>query len=354
MPINPPIKKDKVAIDEDATPDYIGNSATTGVLRTSAPITYTDGGDYITLDIDETAIDHNILTNTHNLTTDIDHDTITNTHNLTTDIDHSQITNLDYASSGHTGFEAAISSGTTDQYWRGDKTWQTLDLDAVADGSTYARIKATEINSGIYKDATTIEKGIASFNNIYFSVSNGAVSILDNYIKNTGDVMNGTFTIDHSNTEAFLVRQNGDTEDVFTVDTTNTEVTIEDSLVLATDTGRFRWSDIAYTNVSASGTTLWTIGTDQQVSAWNCTGGTTNWTYNLDLDTSNAIEGEHLIIWIKMNSTCNSNDVFRVRSGSGGTVQLSITGNGTTFSVGCWFFYFLGVWRKFWAIVNDY
>lgn len=39
------------------------------------------------------AIDHNLLLNTHNLTTDIDHNSITNTHNLTTDIDHNSITN---------------------------------------------------------------------------------------------------------------------------------------------------------------------------------------------------------------------------------------------------------------------
>ena len=44
-------------------------------------------------DVDDSLIDHNALTNTHNLTTDIDHDSITNTHNLTTDIDHDSITN---------------------------------------------------------------------------------------------------------------------------------------------------------------------------------------------------------------------------------------------------------------------
>ncbi len=41
----------------------------------------------------ESAIDHNGLTNTHDLTTDIDHNSITNTHDLTTDIDHNSITN---------------------------------------------------------------------------------------------------------------------------------------------------------------------------------------------------------------------------------------------------------------------
>lgn len=47
----------------------------------------------------EGAVDHDNLTNTHNLTTDIDHDSLTNTHNLTTDIDHDQLTN--YASNEH-------------------------------------------------------------------------------------------------------------------------------------------------------------------------------------------------------------------------------------------------------------
>lgn len=40
-----------------------------------------------------TDIDHNTILNNHNLTTDIDHDTIANTHNLTTSIDHATITN---------------------------------------------------------------------------------------------------------------------------------------------------------------------------------------------------------------------------------------------------------------------
>src|SRR3989339_360407 len=34
------------------------------------------------------------------------------------------------------GGEASITSGTTAQYWRGDKTWQTLNSDAATEGST--------------------------------------------------------------------------------------------------------------------------------------------------------------------------------------------------------------------------
>lgn len=41
----------KVAIDSVATAGYLGAASNDGVLRTSAPITYADGGDYITLAI---------------------------------------------------------------------------------------------------------------------------------------------------------------------------------------------------------------------------------------------------------------------------------------------------------------
>jgi hypothetical protein len=58
-----------------------------------------DGTDKIDFTIVEGSIDHNNLTNAHNLTTDIDHNSLTNTHNLTTDIDHNSLTN--YASNRH-------------------------------------------------------------------------------------------------------------------------------------------------------------------------------------------------------------------------------------------------------------
>jgi len=40
----------KVAIDSSATAGYLGAAANDGVLRTGAPLTYADGGNYITLD----------------------------------------------------------------------------------------------------------------------------------------------------------------------------------------------------------------------------------------------------------------------------------------------------------------
>lgn len=50
------------------------------------------------------------------------------------------------------GFEPTIAPGTTSQYWRGDKTWQTLPApgisDAPSDGKTYGRLNAawTDLN----------------------------------------------------------------------------------------------------------------------------------------------------------------------------------------------------------------
>lgn len=44
----------KTAIDAAATSGYIGAANNDGVLRTNSPLTYTDGGDFITLDLDET------------------------------------------------------------------------------------------------------------------------------------------------------------------------------------------------------------------------------------------------------------------------------------------------------------
>lgn len=45
-----------VGVDAAATPGYLGAAAGDGVLRTAAPLTYADGGDYITLGLDQTAI----------------------------------------------------------------------------------------------------------------------------------------------------------------------------------------------------------------------------------------------------------------------------------------------------------
>ena len=61
------------------------------------------------------------------------------------------------------GGEPAITAGTTSQYWRGDKTWQTLNTTAVAEGTnlyyTDARARAAlsfTAGSGAYNNSTGV------------------------------------------------------------------------------------------------------------------------------------------------------------------------------------------------------
>lgn len=67
------------------------------------------------------------------------------------------------------GFEPTIAPGTTAQYWRGDKTWQTLPApgisDAPSDGNTYGRLNAawTNLNLNQYAQLSgaTFTGGVA-------------------------------------------------------------------------------------------------------------------------------------------------------------------------------------------------
>ena len=56
-------------------------------------------------------------------------------YDLADPVDNLDAVNLQYLNSQVSGLEPAISAGTTAQYYRGDKTFQTLDTDAVVEGT---------------------------------------------------------------------------------------------------------------------------------------------------------------------------------------------------------------------------
>lgn len=54
--------------------------------------------------------------------------------------------------------------------------------------------------------------------------ANRTLSVDDDYVKNTGDQIDGNLVIDNTATEALLVRKDADGGDIFLVDTTNSEI----------------------------------------------------------------------------------------------------------------------------------
>jgi hypothetical protein len=60
---NNPTNTNLSQIDVDASPDFIGANAGDGVLRVDSSISYADGGDFITLSVNEAAVDHDQLLN---------------------------------------------------------------------------------------------------------------------------------------------------------------------------------------------------------------------------------------------------------------------------------------------------
>ena len=51
----------KVKVDTAATADYLGAASSDGVLRTGTGLTYTDGGNYVTITVNDSEIDHGSL-----------------------------------------------------------------------------------------------------------------------------------------------------------------------------------------------------------------------------------------------------------------------------------------------------
>lgn len=95
--------------------------------------------------------------------------------------DHAALSNLAYAAAGHTGFEPTISAGTTGQYWRGDKSWQTLNSSAVGLGNVtniaQAPVSSTFLTNGADGTLTNEVNIQALTSALSFIASNDVVPI---------------------------------------------------------------------------------------------------------------------------------------------------------------------------------
>jgi hypothetical protein len=173
---------DKVLFWDDATPDALQwLTISTGLSLSTTNLT-----------TDDSQINHNSLSNTHNLTTDIDHDSLTNTHNLTTDIDHNSLTNTHNMT---TDIDARMSGGTGITYTAGAIA---LDLNELTtsisdgDGDYFAVIDI----GGVQKKLTKININLGGFNNDQnWSSTTGTVTSIA-----IGDGLTGTTPITTSGT----------------------------------------------------------------------------------------------------------------------------------------------------------
>lgn len=106
------------------------------------------------------------------------------------------------------GYQAAIATGTTSQYWRGDKTWQTMDKSAVGLGAVENTTLSTWTGSAGLTTLGTVTSGIWNAGAI---TSGGAVTA--NSIIKTGGTASQFLKADGSvdgNTYITAVREAAD------------------------------------------------------------------------------------------------------------------------------------------------
>jgi hypothetical protein len=85
-----------------------------------------------------------------------------------------------------TGKEPTITPGTTDQYWRGDKTWQTLDTSAVPEPANA---------TNLYFTAARAKSALQAVAPIDYSITSGAISLQNSGVT-AGTYTRATLTVD--------------------------------------------------------------------------------------------------------------------------------------------------------------
>ena len=97
-------------------------------------------------------------------------------------------------------------------------------------------------------------------------------------------------------------------------------------------------------SISAAATNLLTLEIDPQVNRFSLGAGAGPYTYNIDLDTAGALQGDVLKVWIAMPSSTNATAVFRNGSG-GATLHTLNTASATRYA--CEFVYTGSAWVVF-------
>lgn len=114
--------------------------------------------------------------------------------------------------------EPTIAAGTSLQYWRGDKSWQTLDTSAVPENSnlyfTFARVRSTLL-TGLSLSNTAIlstDQTIDAFGKLQGQINN--LQPLDGDLTTIAAIGAGTGHLKRTGTNAWSIGQNVDSTDL--------------------------------------------------------------------------------------------------------------------------------------------
>lgn len=102
--------------------------------------------------------------------------------------------------------------------------------------------------------------------------------------------------------------------------------------------------------ITAAATNLLTIDTDEQVQRIDFGAGAGIYTYNIDLDLTDAFEGA--CFWLYISKAASANPTIRVRNGSGGANLISLN-NGLAQNYSMMFIFDGTNWLKQSGILND-
>lgn len=216
-------------------------------------------------------------------------------------------------SSGLSGKENTITAGTTSQYWRGDKTWQTLNSTVVPEGTNlyYTDIRARASNSagtGIsYNSTTGVITNSAPDQNVTLNSGTG-ISVTGTYPTFT---VSSTITSPTINSGVFRTTNSNYTISTTQMATVNysINITVTNPLLIGTSTGT------AFLEYSTNGGSTWT--TISQIS--NSSG--VGITVTLALTTGGSMI---------LSGTIPANALTRIRTTTSGTASVTyITGQET-------------------------
>jgi len=123
--------------------------------------------------------------------------TISGASNTLSNIAQSSVTNL---TTDLAGKEASITAGTTGEYWRGDKSWQTLDKTAVGLSNVDNTSDATKNSAS----ATLTNKTISGASNTLTNIAQSSVTNLTTDLANKLDDKNETVSLTDSTNDKFV------------------------------------------------------------------------------------------------------------------------------------------------------